>query len=48
MTGALVVNEKLVCVGRYPKKEQVLGWLQAALELVERRKGHDPIHRNGP
>ena len=32
MTGALVVNEKLVCVARYPKKEQVIGWLRAALE----------------
>jgi hypothetical protein len=32
MTGALVVNEKLVCVGRYPKKEEVIGWLRAAFE----------------
>lgn len=32
MTAGLVVNEKLVCVGRYPKKEDVISWLRAALE----------------
>lgn len=28
---SLVVNEKLVCVGRFPKKDEVIGWLQEAL-----------------
>ena len=32
VTAGLVVNEKLVCVGRYPKKEEVVGWLREALE----------------
>jgi hypothetical protein len=32
MTAGLVVNEKLVCARRYPKKEEVIGWLRAALE----------------
>jgi len=22
------VNEKLVCAGRYPRKEKVIGWLR--------------------
>jgi hypothetical protein len=29
---SLVVNEKLVCVGRVPAKHEVLGWLKVALE----------------
>jgi hypothetical protein len=28
---SLVVNEKLVCVGRFPKKEEVIRWLQEAM-----------------
>ena len=28
---SLVVNEKLVCSGRFPAKEEVLGWLQEAM-----------------
>jgi hypothetical protein len=28
---SLVVNEKLVCSGRVPTKEEVLGWLQEAV-----------------
>ena len=28
---SLVVNEQLVCVGRFPKKEEIVGWLQQAL-----------------
>ncbi len=29
---SLVVNEKLVCVGRFPKKDEVIAWLQLAAE----------------
>ena len=28
---SLVVNEKLVCVGRFPKKDEVIEWLRKAL-----------------
>jgi hypothetical protein len=31
----LVINEKVVCSGRFPAKEEVIGWL---LEAVEERK----------
>lgn len=30
-TPALVVNEKVVCVGRIPKKEEVVRWYREAL-----------------
>jgi hypothetical protein len=29
---SLVVNEKLVCVGRFPKKKEVINWLQEAVK----------------
>jgi hypothetical protein len=29
---SLVINEKLVCSGRFPTKEEVIGWLQEAAE----------------
>ncbi|MBI4731515.1 MAG: hypothetical protein HY781_05195 [Chloroflexi bacterium] len=28
----LVVNERLVCVGRFPRKGEIVGWLRQALE----------------
>lgn len=28
---SLVINEKLVCIGRCPKKEEVVTWLRAAI-----------------
>jgi hypothetical protein len=28
----LVINERVVCSGRYPSKEAVIGWLRQALE----------------
>ena len=28
---SLLVNEKLVCVGRFPHKDEVIGWLLEAL-----------------
>jgi hypothetical protein len=33
---SLVVNEKLVCIGRFPKKDEVIGWLEAAVRGDER------------
>jgi hypothetical protein len=29
---SLMVNEKLVCVGRFPAKEEILGWLEAEMQ----------------
>jgi len=29
---SLVVNEKMVCVGRFPKKDEIIRWLQDAIE----------------
>ncbi len=29
---SLAINEKLVCVGRFPKKEEVVQWLQEVIE----------------
>lgn len=29
---SLVVNEKLVCIGRFPKKDEIVGWLREAFE----------------
>ena len=31
---SLVVNEKLVCVGRFPKKDEVIGWLREAVKAA--------------
>jgi hypothetical protein len=28
---SLMVNDKLVCVGRFPRKEEVAGWLRLAI-----------------
>jgi len=32
---SLVVNEKLVCIGRYPRKDEVSGWLRQAIEKIQ-------------
>jgi hypothetical protein len=32
---SLVVNDRLVCVGRFPKKDEILVWFQQALQLQE-------------
>jgi hypothetical protein len=29
---SLVVNEELVCVGRFPKKDEIIKWLQEAVD----------------
>ncbi len=29
---SLVVNENLVCVGRFPSRDEVVGWMRAAIE----------------
>lgn len=29
---SLVVNEELVCVGRFPSKQEILGWIRSATE----------------
>lgn len=29
---SLVVNNKLVCVGRFPKKDEVIRWFQEAID----------------
>jgi len=29
---SLVVNEKLVCVGRFPSRQELLGWIRSAIE----------------
>lgn len=29
---SLVVNERLVCVGRFPRKEEIVCWLRQAFE----------------
>ena len=29
---SLVVNEKLVCVGRFPSKQEVLDWLSNSIK----------------
>lgn len=34
-TPALVVNEKVVCAGRVPKKEEVLKWYREALNHLK-------------
>jgi len=32
---SLVVNEKLVCVGRFPKKDEIIGWIKQTIEEAE-------------
>jgi len=29
---SLVVNDKLVCVGRFPSKQELLDWIKSAIE----------------
>jgi hypothetical protein len=40
MLPTLVINEKVVCSGRFPNREEVIGWLSDAIrqtESVERK-----------
>ena len=32
---SLMIKEKLVCVGRFPSKEEILGWLEIAAQKME-------------
>jgi Thioredoxin domain len=32
---SLMINEKLVCVGRFPTKEEVLAWLEIETQKTE-------------
>lgn len=34
-TPALVINEKVICAGRIPKKEEVIQWYREALDQTE-------------
>lgn len=34
---SLMVNGKLVCVGRFPAKEEILGWLETEVKDAELR-----------
>mgnify|MGYP002391681257 CR=1 FL=1 len=36
---SLVVDEKLVCVGRFPKKEEIIGWLLEAVSETPDEEG---------
>jgi hypothetical protein len=29
---SLVINDKLVCIGRFPKKDEVIRWMQQAMD----------------
>ncbi len=29
---SLVINDQLICIGRFPKKDEVIGWLQQEME----------------
>ena len=29
---SLMINEKLVCIGRYPRKDEIAGWLHQVVE----------------
>lgn len=33
---SLMIGEKLVCVGRFPSKEEILDWLEDEIRLAER------------
>ncbi len=33
---SLMIEDKLVCVGRFPKKEEVAGWLEAV--IIDKQK----------
>lgn len=34
---SLMIDKKLVCVGRYPAKEEILDWLETAAQEVKSR-----------
>ncbi len=38
---SLMIEDKLVCVGLFPKKEEVRGWLEAA--IAEKSTEHDAM-----
>ena len=40
---SLVINEKLVCIGRFPQKDEVVKWFEQA--MVEAQDRNEPMNK---